>query len=80
MAHENAIAMVLFYFCTIYKVVNAELIELWFNIPLDTKIGHFGGFPQESLGLVWKTRPNTTKALIHQSKEMYSSPKKPQKN
>jgi len=37
------------------------------------KIGHFGNVSSsQSLGLVWKkTKPNTTKAHIHQSKEMY---------
>jgi len=27
--------------------------------------------PSQSLGLVWKTKPNTTKAHIHQSKEIH---------
>ena len=27
--------------------------------------------PSQSLGLVWKTEPDTTKAHIHQTKEMY---------
>jgi len=70
MPYENAIAMVLFYLCTIYKVLIAEVIKLWFHVLLDTKIGHFGGFPQESLGLVWKTKPNTTKVRIRQSKNV----------
>jgi len=36
------------------------------------KIGHFGDVPQDNL-LAWygKTKSNTTKAHIHQSKEMY---------
>ena len=37
------------------------------------KIGHFGGASQANL-LAWhvnETKPNTTKARIHQSKEMY---------
>ena len=36
------------------------------------KIGHFGDVPDANL-LAWygKTKPNTTKAHIHQSKEMY---------
>jgi len=35
-------------------------------------MGHFGDVPQANL-LAWygKTKPNTTKAHIHQSKEMY---------
>ena len=41
MPYENAIALVLFYFCTIYKVLIAEVIKLWFHVLLDTKIGHF---------------------------------------
>jgi len=39
------------------------------------KIGHFGDVPQAKL-LAWygkKTKPNTTKAHIHQSKEMYNN-------
>jgi len=50
------------------------LIELRFYIPLDTKIGHFGDVPQAKLNLLaWygKTKPNTTKAHIYQSKQMY---------
>jgi len=36
------------------------------------KIGHFGGVPQANLSAWYgKTKPNTTKARIHQSKEMY---------
>ena len=40
------------------------------------KIGHFGDDPQANL-LAWyrKTKPNTTKARIHQSKEMYYNTK-----
>jgi len=40
--------------------------------PTQHKTGHFGDVsPSQSLGLVWKkTKPNTTKARIHQSKEM----------
>jgi len=42
--------------------------------PTRHKTGHFGDvFRSQSLGSVWKkkTKPNTTKARIHQSKEMY---------
>jgi len=41
------------------------------------KIHHFGDVPQANL-LAWygKTKPNTTKAHIHQSKEMYYNTKK----
>ena len=41
------------------------------DIPLNT-IGRFGDVPQANL-LAWygKTKPNTTKARIHQSKQMY---------
>ena len=41
--------------------------------PARHRIGHFGDVsPSQYLGLVWKkTKPNTTKARIHQSKEMY---------
>jgi len=40
--------------------------------PARHKIGHFGDVSSsQSLGLAWKkTRPNTTKAHTHQSKEM----------
>ena len=40
--------------------------------PTQHKIGHFRDAAQASL-LAWygKTKPNTTKAHIHQSKEMY---------
>jgi len=40
------------------------------------KIGQLGDIPQANL-LAWyrKTEPNTTKARIHQSKEMYYSSK-----
>jgi len=39
--------------------------------PTQHKTGHFGDVPQANL-LAWygKTKPNTTKACIHQSKEM----------
>ena len=40
--------------------------------PSRHKIGHFGDVPQANL-LAWcgKTKPDITKAHIHQSKEMY---------
>jgi len=52
------------------------LIELWFYTSLDTKIDHIGDVPQANL-LAWygKTKPKTTKAHIHQSKEMYYNTK-----
>ena len=54
-------------------------------MPRSTQIGHFGNIPQANL-LAWypqanllawygKTKPNTTKARIHQSKEMYNNMK-----
>jgi len=46
--------------------------------PTRHKIGHFGHVsPSQSLGLVWtkKTKRKTTKARIHQSKEMYYNTK-----
>jgi len=48
-----------------------------FCCPTQHKIGHFGYVPQANL-LVWrgKTKPNTTKVHIHQSKEMYYKIKK----
>jgi len=41
------------------------------------KVSHFGDVPQDNL-LAWygKTKPNTTKAHIHQSKQMYYNTKK----
>jgi len=48
--------------------------------PTQHKIGHFGDVPQDKR-LVWgtyrygKTKPNTTKAYIHQSKDMYYNTK-----
>ena len=40
------------------------------------KIGHFGDVPQANLlARYGKTKPNTTKAHIHQSKEMYYNTK-----
>ena len=54
-----------------------RLIELWFYVPLDTKMVISETFPQVSL-FSWytkKTKPNTTKAHIHQSKEMYYNTK-----
>ena len=51
--------------------------------PTRHKTSHFGDvYPSQSLGLVWKKttlKPNTTKALIHQSKEMYYNTKQTQK-
>jgi len=46
---------------------------LRFYVPLNTKWGISEMFPQASL-LAWygKTKHNTTKAHIHQSKEMYN--------
>jgi len=42
--------------------------------PTQHKIGHFGDIPQANL-LDWhgKTKPNTRKAHIHQSKEIYNN-------
>jgi len=46
------------------------------SCPTRHKIGHFGNVPGANL-LAWygKTKPNTTKAHIHQSKEMYYNTK-----
>jgi len=53
-----------------------KLIELRFYIPSRHKIGHFGDVPHTNL-FAWygKTKPNTTKARIYQSKEMYYNTK-----
>jgi len=49
--------------------------------PTRHKIGHFGDVsPSQSLGLLWKkTKPSTTTARIHQSKEIYYKTKYTQK-
>jgi len=48
--------------------------------PTRHKIGHFGDIPQTNLFVGYgKTKPNTTKAHIHQSKEMYYNTKLTQK-
>jgi len=55
---------------------NHYSIELRFYVPLDTKLSgqviQFGDVPH------WhgKIKPNTTKAHVHQSKEMYNNTKK----
>jgi len=44
--------------------------------PNQYKIGHFGDVAQANLLASYgKTKPNTTKAYIHQSKEMYNTKK-----
>jgi len=54
--------------------IRSAMIESWFNVQLDTKQVASQTFPQAklSIGLVCmeKTKPNTAKARIHQSKEM----------
>jgi len=57
------------------NIITDWLTELRFYVPLD-KLGHFGDVPQANL-LAWygKTKPNTIKAHIHQSKEMYYNTK-----
>jgi len=52
------------------------LTELWFYVSLDTKRRHFRDVPQANL-LAWygKTKPNRTKAHIHQSKQIYYNTK-----
>ena len=58
------------------------LILLLVNVlrPARHKISHFGDVPQANL-LAWygRTNPDTTKAHIHQSKEMYCNTKYTQK-
>jgi len=52
----------------------SSLIELSFHVPLDTKQVISETFFFKANLLAWygkKTKPNTTKARIHQSKEMY---------
>ena len=57
---------------TLSLSICSRLID-WVKVlrPTRHKIGHFGDVPQANLlAWYWKTRPNTTKAHIHQSKEM----------
>jgi len=53
-------------------------LSYWVKVlhPTRHKIGHFADVPQANL-LAWygKTKPNTTKTCIHQSKEMYYNTK-----
>jgi len=51
---------------------NSNWLQVNVLCPTQQKIGHFGNVPQANL-LAWygKTKPNTTKAHIHGSKEMY---------
>jgi len=53
-----------------------RLTESRFLHPNRHKTGHFTDFPKANL-LAWygRTKPNTTKAHIHQSKEMYYNTK-----
>jgi len=54
-------------------LTNYELID-WDKVlrPTRHKIGHFRDVPQANLLASYgKTKPNTTKAHIHQSKEMF---------
>jgi len=60
-----------------HNFIHVQTHGYWlrFYIPLSQhKIGHFRDVPQANL-LTWygKTKPNTTKAHIHQSKEMYDT-------
>jgi len=52
---------------------DTALIKLKFHVPLNRSFRRHS--PSQSHGLVWKTEPNTTKAHIHQSKQMYYNTK-----
>ena len=73
--HQNLITCWLAHFQSFLKI--SCLID-WVKVlrPTTHKIGHFGDVLQTNL-LTWyrKTKPNTTKAHIHQSKEMYYNTK-----
>jgi len=60
------------------KYKGEQLLIDWIKVLHVTqhKIGHFEDVPQANL-LAWygKTKPNTTKAHIHQSKQMYYNTK-----
>jgi len=59
-----------------------KLID-WVKVlrPIQHKKGHFGDIPQANLLACYgKTKPNTTKAHIHQSKGRYYKRKWTQKN
>jgi len=59
----------------LHRLHNQRLLNKLLR-PTQHKIGHSGDVPQANL-LAWygKTKPNTTKARIHQSKEMYYNTK-----
>jgi len=61
---------------TITLGIGPDSSWLRFHVPVPLKIGHFGDIPQVNL-LAWygKKKPNTTKAHIHQSKDMYYNTK-----
>jgi len=64
-------------FCAHLRIARRIETELWFYVPLDTKQVISETFAQVNL-LAWygkETKPNTTKARIHQSKEMYYNTK-----
>jgi len=54
---------------------------MWFYVPVDTKYAISETLPQASLLSLYgkETKPNTTKARTHQSKEMYHNTKQTQK-
>ena len=63
------------YIPTLYWVLWVKVLR-----PTRQKIGHFGHVPEANL-LAWngKTKPNTTKAQIHQSKECTTTQNKHKK-
>jgi len=71
--------------CTAHAYTKLQLserqTELRFYVPLDTERVISETFPRANL-LAWygKTKRNTTKAHIHQSKEMYCNTKQTPKN
>jgi len=64
-------------FCRPVAFALISVMRMWFYIrPTRHKIGHFGDDPQAKRWAWYgKTKPNTTKAHIHQSKEMYYNTK-----
>jgi len=64
------------------QIIAAGLLD-WAKVlcPIRHRIGHFGDVPQANL-LAWyrKTKPDTTKGRIHQSKQVYYNTKPPHHN
>ena len=79
--HEPAYMSFVLFTRWILASTHLSTISHWLLVkilrPTRHKIGHFGHVPQANLWAWYgKTKPNTTKAHIHQSKEMYNNTNK----